>query len=47
MPYYVRGRADADRTGWVITMHAAGTAIRHGRDPVEYPVKTQIRMRGR
>lgn len=54
MPYYVRGSTDADRRGWVITMHAAGTAIRRGRDPGdprvrgpgphEFSVKTQIRM---
>jgi uncharacterized protein YbjQ (UPF0145 family) len=28
IPYYVSGRMDAERRGWVITMHAAGTAIR-------------------
>jgi len=28
LPYYVSGRTDAERRGWVITMHAAGTAIR-------------------
>jgi uncharacterized protein YbjQ (UPF0145 family) len=44
IPYYVRGRADADRKGWVITMHAAGTAIRPARRPPDFPVKTQIRM---
>lgn len=54
LPYYVRGSADADRRGWVITMHAAGTAIRRADDPPdgastppEFPVKTQIRMGGR
>jgi hypothetical protein len=40
----VRGRADADRRGWVITMHAAGTAIRPPRQPPDFPVKTQIRI---
>ena len=44
IPYYVRGRADADRRGWVITMHAAGTAIRPPRQPPDFPVKTQIRI---
>jgi uncharacterized protein YbjQ (UPF0145 family) len=47
IPYYVRGRADADRRGWVITMHAAGTAIRSGRRPSDFPVKTQIRIGAR
>jgi len=28
VPYYVSGRMEAERHGWVITMHAAGTAIR-------------------
>jgi uncharacterized protein YbjQ (UPF0145 family) len=46
VPYYVRGRAEAERRGWVITMHAAGTAIRHGREPVPSPVKTSIRLGG-
>jgi uncharacterized protein YbjQ (UPF0145 family) len=44
IPYYVRGRADADRRGWVIAMHAAGTAIRPPRQPPDFPVKTQIRI---
>ncbi|HEY1519953.1 MAG TPA: heavy metal-binding domain-containing protein [Solirubrobacteraceae bacterium] len=47
LPYYVRGRADADRSGWVITMHAAGTAIRDSGGPGEQTVKTQIRMGAR
>ncbi|MGZ4230273.1 MAG: heavy metal-binding domain-containing protein [Solirubrobacteraceae bacterium] len=47
VPYYVRGRADADRRGWVITMHAAGTAIASLRRPPEFPVKTQIRIGAR
>jgi uncharacterized protein YbjQ (UPF0145 family) len=46
VPYYVRGRADAERRGWVITMHAAGTAIRHSRDPVDGSTKTSIRLGG-
>lgn len=47
LPYYVRGDAGAGRSGWVITMHAAGTAIREGRSPGDRTVKTQIRMGGR
>jgi uncharacterized protein YbjQ (UPF0145 family) len=44
VPYRVSGRGDAERHGWVITMHGAGTAIRprKGRSPFE--VKTSIRM---
>jgi uncharacterized protein YbjQ (UPF0145 family) len=30
IPYRVTGRSDVERRGWVITMHAAGTAIRSG-----------------
>jgi hypothetical protein len=44
LPYLVRGRSDAERRGWVITMHAAGTAVRHRRDPSADPVKTTMRM---
>jgi hypothetical protein len=47
MPYYVKGRGDAERKGWMITMHAAGTAIRPAQRPPDLPVKTQIRMGGR
>ena len=32
IPYRVSGRSDIERKGWVITMHAAGTAIRRGTD---------------
>ncbi len=28
VPYRVSGHGDAERSGWVITMHAAGTAVR-------------------
>ena len=34
LPYYVSGRGDAERRGWVITMHAAGTAVRPARGTV-------------
>jgi len=33
IPYRVTGRGDIERRGWVITMHAAGTAIRRGAAP--------------
>jgi uncharacterized protein YbjQ (UPF0145 family) len=47
LPYYVSGRADVDRRGWVITMHAAGTAIRRRGEARGPSVKTQIRMEAR
>jgi uncharacterized protein YbjQ (UPF0145 family) len=47
IPYYVRGDAGAGRKGWMIAMHAAGTAIRSARRPPDYPVKTQIRIGAR
>ena len=37
LPYYVSGRGDAERRGWVITMHAAGTAIRPRSGPSRVP----------
>ena len=46
--YFVSGHSDVERDGWVITMHAAGTAIRrrrHGASPD--PVKTTVRMGAR
>lgn len=46
MPYMVSGRSDVRRRGWVITMHAAGTAIRR-RLASEEPIKTMMRMEGR
>jgi len=44
IPYRVSGRSEVERRGWVITMHAAGTAIRRagGQAP---EVKTSMRMR--
>ncbi|HUA44238.1 MAG TPA: heavy metal-binding domain-containing protein [Solirubrobacteraceae bacterium] len=44
IPYRVTGRSDVERRGWVITMHAAGTAIRHGAGAPMPPIKTQIHM---
>ena len=37
LPYYVSGRGDAERRGWVIAMHAAGTAIRPRSGPSRVP----------
>jgi len=45
MPYYVSGRADVERRGWTITMHAAGTAIRRAGAVRRDRVKPAIRMR--
>jgi hypothetical protein len=47
LPYYVHGRSDADRGGWVIAMHAAGSAVRRGQEPSSDPVKTSIRLGAR
>ncbi len=44
VPYRVSGRGDAERSGWVITMHAAGTAIAPGRSSSPPPVKPTLRM---
>lgn len=46
LPYYVSGRGDAERRGWVITMHAAGTAIRSRSQPSQFQVKPAVRLRG-
>jgi uncharacterized protein YbjQ (UPF0145 family) len=47
LPYYVSGKVDAERRGWVITMHAAGTAIRPiaggGAQPSR-PTETRLRL---
>jgi len=47
LPYRVSGRSDIERRGWVITMHAAGTATRAGAGARSGPpeVKTSMRMR--
>jgi uncharacterized protein YbjQ (UPF0145 family) len=46
VPYYVRGKLDAERHGWVITMHGAGTAIRPGlRASGPAPTRTEMQLR--
>lgn len=45
IPYRVSGHSDIERRGWMITMHAAGTAIRPGAPSSPSPVKTSMRMR--
>ena len=47
LPYYVSGRGDAERRGWVITMHAAGTAVRPRPQPSQFQVKPAVRTRAR
>jgi uncharacterized protein YbjQ (UPF0145 family) len=47
LPYFVSGHSDVERRGWVITMHAAGTAVRRRPGPSQDPVKTAIRLGGR
>lgn len=44
LPVFVSGRGDAERRGWVITMHAAGTSVRPGPRPSPSEVKPAIRM---
>jgi hypothetical protein len=44
VPYYVSGHADTARKGWVITMHATGTAIAPPTSPRDQLVKPAIRM---
>ena len=44
IPYRVSGHTDVERRGWVITMHAAGTAIRSAPGRPAPPVKTQIKL---
>jgi Putative heavy-metal-binding len=44
LPYRVSGHSDAERRGWVITMHAAGTAVARRRSASPAPVKTTMRM---
>ncbi len=45
IPYYVSGRGVTDRRGWVITMHAAGTAVRPRSGPSPLHVKPAVGMR--
>ncbi len=44
VPYRVSGRGDAERSGWVITMHAAGTAIAPARSSSPPAVKPTLRI---
>ena len=44
LPYRVSGRGDVERRGWVITMHAAGTAVRKRDAAPERAIKTSLRL---
>ncbi len=47
LPYRISGHSDVKRNGWMITMHAAGTAIRHGGPKAHTPTKTAVRMQAK
>jgi uncharacterized protein YbjQ (UPF0145 family) len=47
IPYYVSGKGEADRHGWVLTMHVQGTAVRRSEQPPVADIKTAIRMGAR
>lgn len=47
IPYYVSGKGEADRHGWVLTMHVYGTAVRRSEPAPANDVKTAIRMGAR
>jgi hypothetical protein len=47
VPYRVRGSGVAKRRGWMVTMHAAGTAVRPSGRTDSEPVKTTIRLGAR
>jgi uncharacterized protein YbjQ (UPF0145 family) len=44
IPYYVRRKGEAERKGWLITMHGAGTAIRRRAAVPQYPPETTMRI---
>jgi uncharacterized protein YbjQ (UPF0145 family) len=46
IPYRVSGGSDIKRRGWVITMHAAGTAITPGARSPAPQIKTSMRIGG-
>ena len=47
IPYYVRRKGEAERNGWLITMHGAGTAIRRREVVPQYPPEKTMRMGGK
>jgi uncharacterized protein YbjQ (UPF0145 family) len=44
LPTYVKGGSEVERSGWVITMHGSGTAIRRRADGSSYPPETTVRL---
>lgn len=44
VPYFVSGRGEAQRRGWVVTMHVTGTAVRRRETTEPDEAKTMIRM---
>jgi hypothetical protein len=47
LPYRATGRLEAERPGWVITMHGAGTAIRARSQTAAPEIKTSIGLGAR
>lgn len=45
IPYYVSRSGEAERRGWVITMHGAATAVRAAADVPEFPPERVVRLR--
>lgn len=45
IPYYISRSGEAERSGWVITMHGVATAIRAGADLPKFPPQTMLRLR--
>lgn len=45
LPAYSGGKSDLERTGMVITMHGAGTAIKARSGPGPYPAEAVMRLR--
>jgi hypothetical protein len=46
IPYLVSGHGETERRGWVITMHAAGTAVRPSEVRPPHEIKTAMRLEG-
>jgi uncharacterized protein YbjQ (UPF0145 family) len=44
IPYYVRRKGEAERKGWLITMHGAGSAIRRRAALPQYPPEKTMRL---
>ncbi len=44
IPYHVSAGGDTERSGWAITMHGAGTAVRRRWNVPQYPPETALRL---